>query len=1420
MSQKTDLERLKKQRSSHRGQVTKLISKAENRLINPDVEIDELEGLLIQLQTKDEQLKSIDSKIENVLALTEIESEIEKIDEYNEDIVFTSVKLKNKIKLLQSVTEQIISNGRESPSNRNKSNSNAKLPKLKIQTYYGDPAEYLNFWNQFENAVDKNSSLSNIEKFSYLFSSLGGDALSCIKGFAISDDNYESAIKLLKDTFGQTDVLINAHVSKLLNMSPLKNSSNLQELRNFYFKCQTQIRSLDSLGVKSDTYSVMLSAIILKLFPSDLALEFSKAQISSSNHNLEDLMKFLHDVVSVRQRTFQIQSPSHPPHRGENLQYKQFVRRPFGAPSRSKFASSASEMLTNASPRAVCSFCNSRHARAICFKLENSKNQKSENNSEKLSNEVVYTATNCMVNDKKGVLLQCVKVDIVGNKISDCVYALYDNGSERTFLRKGISEKLGLRVVGSEKLNIYSFGARKPRSQVCRKVEVKLRNILDGSEVVIEALEIEEISRASIRVPDWDVCVEMEKRGLALTFDVEDLSRNCQISLLVGADYYWDLVKGFQRLNSSLVAVETVLGWSLQGRCDELTESILVNFVISERELVSAEVRRFWELESLGIRGDGIDTGLNEQDILKEFDESIQFVDNRYCVKLPWKEGMQEKLGTNRQVALRRFNGLVERFKRDPELYREYGEVINGYLEEGIVERCTSERLADESSFYLPHHAVVRDDKVSSRLRIVFDGASHAEGQYSLNDCLKTGPNLYPNLFELLIKFRENAVTYIADIRQAFLQILIDAEDRPFTRFFWKEDLNSDKLTVLNFTRVLFGLTPSPYLLAATLKYHFEKNIDLFPETCESLLKSFWVDDLVGGADDVEQALKTTTESVKILKDAGMILRKWQTNSKELREDWKKVGIETHEDKTTLARGGVPTKVLGLAWDPDKDIIFFDVSKLMNILASGCSTKRFLLQILGRIFDPIGFLDASLAAYGTVLYLPGVTRNGKIIVNFLCSKSRVAPLKSLTLPRLELLGCLLSARLAEQVSKCLKFEASCYFWTDSSICTYWIKGKADDYKPFVKNRVKEIQRLSERGNWSHCPGKENPADLLSRGIPASNLAKSSLWWHGPPWLSKPIYDSQFVFDLNKYSDLNKVLVITTLVKRFVNKLRKLPTEVGPCSAAELLEAEQDWIKFEQNLVYSSELERIKSGKQISKNSSLYKLAPYLDDNNVLRVRGRLEESEFSSNEIHPIILPKQSKFSELLIRREHNKVCHGGVSATLSKIRSRYWIPKGRQIVKRVLRDCLICRKYSLKPAQQITAQLPKNRILENPPFTVTGIDFTGPVIIRSGKESNQKSYITLFTCAVTRALHLELTTDMTTKHFILSLRRFLARRGNCKVIISDNAKSFKATDNILREFAKILVDVDLKKFVGIHEINGNLYLLMLLGGVASMNGS
>ncbi|GFT89796.1 integrase catalytic domain-containing protein, partial [Nephila pilipes] len=292
--------------------------------------------------------------------------------------------------------------------------------------------------------------------------------------------------------------------------------------------------------------------------------------------------------------------------------------------------------------------------------------------------------------------------------------------------------------------------------------------------------------------------------------------------------------------------------------------------------------------------------------------------------------------------------------------------------------------------------------------------------------------------------------------------------------------------------------------------------------------------------------------------------------------------------------------------------------------------------------------DKMLSVYGCVIFLQGVTLNNRVIVKFVCSKSRVTPLKSLTLPHSELFGCLLSAGLFRQVSKCLKFEAKCYFWIDSNICEHWIKEK------------------------------ENTADILSRSISALPLANNFLWRHEPPWQSKPseywagkieignhmgdlelrkeyqiivqnkcvVHVSQFDLYLNMYSDLHKVLKIIASIKRFVNK--KLPIEIGSCNATELLKADQDLIKYEQNLVSTSELECIK--------------------------------------------------------------------------------------------------------------AQLPKYSVLEYPPFTVTGIDFTG-LILRSGKDSQQKSYIDLFTSAITQVLHIELITDTTTKSFFLSIRGFLTIR-------------------------------------------------------------
>ncbi|KAF8790908.1 hypothetical protein HNY73_005854 [Argiope bruennichi] len=403
--------------------------------------------------------------------------------------------------------------------------------------------------------------------------------------------------------------------------------------------------------------------------------------------------------------------------------------------------------------------------------------------------------------------------------------------------------------------------------------------------------------------------------------------------------------------------------------------------------------------------------------------------------------------------------------------------------------------------------------------------------------------------------------------------------------------------------------------------------------------------------------------------------------------------------------------------------------------ANGGSTKRFVLHVLGGIFDPIGFLGPFIMKLKIFIKNCGLKKidwNSELppLLDYKWQLwcSEIEQLNDKFIPRHYLSG----------LNSCDFISFDIHSFSDASMkaygCVVYLRETTGE------NRIQPYA----------CFG-------YGWGISASDLAQNSLWWHGPPWLNQPseywpnkvenekptgdleirseveiisqckcaVYDSEFVLDLNKYSDLSSVENYS-------------------------FEAELNWIKYEQNLVYCSELECIKNGKQISKKSSLYYFAPFFNKLRVLRVRGRLEESDLSDNKIHPILLPKQSKFTDFLISREHKKVCHGRVFAALAKIRSAFWIPRGRQIEKG-FENLSHLQEILIETYCTINAQLPKSRVLEKHPFTVTGIDFTDPVSIRSGKDANQKSYITLFTCAVTRALHIELVTDITTKNFILS---------------------------------------------------------------------
>ncbi|GFW36936.1 DUF1758 domain-containing protein [Trichonephila clavipes] len=221
--------------------------------------------------------------------------------------------------------------------------------------------------------------------------------------------------------------------------------------------------------------------------------------------------------------------------------------------------------------------------------------------------------------------------------------------------------------------------------------------------------------------------------------------------------------------------------------------------IVAEKKLISDDLTKFWELENLGIEANSTEN-ISDDVTLKEFESGISFSDNRYSVRLPWKPGMKEQLQDNQHKS------------------------------ENIIESVTNELKEDKTIFYLPHTAVIREDKTTSKLRIVFDASSHAKGQLSLNDCLHIGPNLNPDIFLLLVKFRENRVAFTADIKQAFLQIQLDEEDRDVTRFLWNENPDGPEELIQSYrmTRVLFGVSSSPFLLAATIKHHLKRYVENF----------------------------------------------------------------------------------------------------------------------------------------------------------------------------------------------------------------------------------------------------------------------------------------------------------------------------------------------------------------------------------------------------------------------------------------------------------------------------------------------------------------------------------------------------------------------------------------------------------------
>ena len=462
-----------------------------------------------------------------------------------------------------------------------------------------------------------------------------------------------------------------------------------------------------------------------------------------------------------------------------------------------------------------------------------------------------------------------------------------------------------------------------------------------------------------------------------------------------------------------------------------------------------------------------------------------------------------------------------------------------------------------------------------------------------------------------------------------------------------------------------------------------------------------------------------------------------------------------------------------------------------------------------------------------MIYLRLTDSDGNVHISLIIAKTKVAPIKRLTIPRLELCGAHLLAQLLNHVKEVFHLSLrDIYAWADSTIVLNWLTGNPRRFKTYVGNRVSSILELEHipPDRWNHVSGTENPADCASRGLFPSELLEHELWWEGPPWLrSLPfewpeqsnlpppessdeerdicllttVQPKAPIIPLNHYSSFTKLKRVTAWIFRFINNCRTLnrnqvkAIQGYPClSVQELVAAENYWILISQEDNFKEEICALTSNKALPSKGSLLSLHPFLDSSGILRVRGREQNSKLSYSNLHPVILHGKHPVTKLIIHTEHLRLLHAGPTLLTSSLCRRLHIIGCRKIVRSITRACTVCRRNTAKPKPQMLGLLPIERTIPDSVFERVGVDYAGPFYIKYGfvrKPTIVKAYACIFVSLSVKAVHLELVSDLTSEAFIACLRRFVARRGKPCLIWSDHGTNFVGANRELKEFFEFL---------------------------------
>ncbi|XP_065087242.1 uncharacterized protein LOC135708976 [Ochlerotatus camptorhynchus] len=1424
----------------------------------------------------------------------------------------------------------------QSPSPRSNAqpplqSSCVRLPDVKLPVFSGQLDSWLNFHDLFVSLVHSSHELSNIQKFYYLRSSLSGDALKLIQTITISADNYQVAWKLLTEHYQNSARLKQSYVDSLFEFPSLKRES-ATELHSLVEKFEANVRVLKQLGERTEFWDILLIRMLSIRLDNTTRRDWEEFSSTKNQITFTDLTAFIQRRVTVLQSINKTTEP--PP--------STFTKKPVQRPVTSHGASQQnyrkclvcsdhhplyqcavfSKMSVEDKERDVrrhqlcrnclrkghqtrdcpssstCRKCRNRHHTQLCpTEAPVAVNSRTADAAQpkvssipvceeqpRSSASAVTEPVSCSsstLKEKSVLLATAVVVLVDDNGTNHVARALLDSGSECCFMTESLAQQMKAKRT---KIHVPIAGIGQSSTYARHKLQSTIRSRTCDYSTAVEFLILPKVTvnlpSASVDTSSWEI-----PPGIQLA-DPSFYDKR-PVQLVLGAEIFFDLFKvsGRIELGESLPnLVNSVLGWVVSGKT---TDTRSTNPVIANVATVTDLHRlmeRFWTIEE-----DNASTcySVEESACEEHFRRTVSRTpEGRYVVSLPIKEDVLSNLGDNRRTAIRRFRLLQGQLAKNDELGNQYRAFMDEYFQLGHME-LVPDYQSQHPSYHLPHHAVIRADSTTTKVRVVFDASCRTSNGPSLNDALMVGPIVQEELRSITMRSRIRPILLNADVKQMYRQILTDQRSNNLQHIVWSPSPDSP-LQTYELKTVTYGTASAPFLATRVLQQLADDEQHDFPEAAGILRKDFYVDDLFSGADTVEEAITLQKQLESLLGRGGFELRKWASNEEAVLEDVPqdnralKTSVDLDRDQCI--------KSLGLHWEPTTDHLRYKIDTPTT--DNTPLTKRIALSQIARLFDPLGlvgpvittaklfmqalwtlktndgliwgwdqelptpikerwldymaqlpllnalrierfilcpkpssiqlhfFSDASENAYGACCYIRSSNSTGETKTALLTAKSKVAPLKQQSIPRLELCGALLAAQLYEKVAASLKLATDTYFWVDSTIVICWLNSTPSTWTTFVANRVSKIQLATQNCSWNHVAGQQNPADHISRGLPAEDLLHDALWWKGPQWLALdkecwpiqqpintadhksipdtrklcatavPAADNPSFVDLfvTKFSNYNKLLRVTAYCRRFLlHCQRKSRPTTTTITVEEKQQAEVQLIRLVQQQTFAAEWKNLQQSQPVSAKSRIRWFYPFLSTDQLIRIGGRLKHAQQPYDTKHQILLPSSHPLSTLLIRHLHEINLHAAPQLLLNVLRLRYWVTGARSLARMIVQHCVICVKARPKLVQQFMAELPVERITATRPFTITGIDYWGPILLKPlhRRAAPGKAYVAVFVCFSTKAVHLELVGDLSTTKFIQALRRFVARRGLCAEIFSDNGRNFVGANNELQHLVR-----------------------------------